>query len=85
MAFGANDCFFIVYKNGGWRYHGNIPSGLKLITSRDKKGDLKCVSLGSGGAYFLRAANGRMWWGGAATKTIARIRKVKDRIKFIDL
>lgn len=84
LAFGA-DCFFIVYNNGGWRHHGDVPSGLKeLIASRGKRGDLKCVSLGTGGAYFLRAENGRTWWGGAASKTMAQIRKVKDRVRFID-
>ena len=85
LAFGSNDSFFIVYNNGGWRHSGDIPNGLReLLQTRDKKGDLKCVSLGSGGAYFLRAKNGRMWWGGASGKTLAKIRQVKDRIKFID-
>lgn len=85
VAFGDDDCYFLVYKNGGWRYHGDIPTGLlKLIQSRDKKGDLECVSLGSGGAYFLKAKNGRCWWGGTTEKTLAKIGKYKDRLKFLD-
>ena len=86
VAFGEDyDTYFIVYKNGGFRGSGDIPSGLKdIISRRNRKGDLKCVSLGSNGQWFLEANNGRAWWGGLSTKTLRKIDEVKDRIKFLD-
>ena len=86
VAFGEDyDTYFIVYKNGFWVGSGDIPSGLwDIISRRNRKGDLKCVSLGSNGQWFLEANNGRAWWGGLSTKTLRKIAKVKARIKFLD-
>jgi len=86
VAFGDDySTFFLVYKNGGWRYSGDIPSGLlELLQQRKKSGDLKCVTLGSQGQWFLEAKNGRMWWGGLASSTLNKIREVKDSLKFLD-
>jgi len=67
VAFGSSyDTFFIVFADGSWKFHGrSIPPQLadKLEERRDKA-DLVCVNLGPHGEWFLRAENGRMWWGG---------------------
>jgi hypothetical protein len=67
VAFGNSyDTFFVVFADGSWKFHGrSIPSALadKLGERRDKA-DLVCVNLGPNGEWFVRAENGRMWWGG---------------------
>ncbi len=66
IAFGkSKEDFFCVYEDGSWKCHGNMPGGLeKLMADRDHLGDLHCVTLGANGEYFVKAMNGRMWWGG---------------------
>lgn len=67
IAFGVlYDTFFIVYDDGSWFYQGKgIPDELvEKLEARDERPDLKCVSLGPSGEWFLRARNGRLWWGG---------------------
>jgi hypothetical protein len=67
VAFGNSyDTFFVVFADGSWKFHGrSIPTALadKLEERRDKA-DLVCVNLGPHGEWFVRAENGRMWWGG---------------------
>lgn len=67
VAFGNSyDTFFVVFDDGSWKFHGrSIPPALadKLGERRDKA-DLVCVNLGPHGEWFVRAENGRMWWGG---------------------
>ena len=86
VAFGEDwSTFFVVYKDGYWKWGGDIPSGLrKKLTDRDRKSDLKHVSLGPCGQYYISVANGRAWWGGIGDGASESIRPYKDRITFMD-
>mmetsp|Transcript_16718 Transcript_16718/g.24504 ORF Transcript_16718/g.24504 Transcript_16718/m.24504 type:complete len:504 (-) Transcript_16718:87-1598(-) len=67
IAFGKSmEDFFCIYNDGSWKSHGTMPTGLEklLMEERKQRGDLICVTLGSNGEYFVKAKNGRMWWGG---------------------
>ena len=88
VAFGEEwDSYFVVFADGGWAYN-NVPDGLDdLIERRQRRGDLVCVSLGPAGEWFLRARNGRTWWGGLQTKSrayVERINQHKDSLTFLD-
>jgi hypothetical protein len=85
VAFGEEwDSYFIVYSDGSHEYR-NIPDALhKLLMSRNGKCDLECVSLGPLGEYYVRARNGRSWWGGMTTKNLQAVRSFKDRLTFLD-
>jgi hypothetical protein len=65
------DSYFVVFRDGSWSFNGrSIPEGLKLkLHQRNDKDDLVCVNLGPGGEWFLKAENGRMWWGGVSKET----------------
>ncbi len=68
VAFGENfnDCF-VVYEDGWWYCSGSIPNGLdSKLKARQSRADLDRVSLGPNGEWFLRARNGRSWWGGVS-------------------
>lgn len=86
VAFGEEyETWFVVYADGYWKWAGMIPSGLKkVLDDRQKKSDLKHVSLGPDGEYFIAVANGRMWWGGMTDEALDRVRPYKDRLTFID-
>ena len=86
VAFGEDyNTWFVVYADGYWQWAGNIPSGLsKVLSDRGKKSDLKHVSLGPGGEYYISVANGRAWWGGMCDSALSLARDVKDRITFMD-
>jgi hypothetical protein len=87
LAFGKqNSAYFIVYEDGSWQYGGQgIPSGLiEKLKERQYLQDVSCVSLGPDGEWFLKAKNGRMWWGGVSREmddaynvAIKRKRKLK--------
>lgn len=67
VAFGSTyDTFFMVFDDGSWEYQGRgIPKELQeKLTDRAGRPDVVCVTLGPKGEWFLRARNGRMWWGG---------------------
>jgi hypothetical protein len=69
VAFGTKkDTWFVVFKDGSWEYRGKgIPEGLEaLLQDRRSKADLDTVTLGPSGEWFMRARNGRMWWGGTS-------------------
>ncbi|KAJ1476599.1 hypothetical protein T484DRAFT_1965386 [Baffinella frigidus] len=85
VAFGEGfDTFFLVFNDGWWHAPG-MPAGLgRLMESRKCRPDLKCVSLGPNGEWFLEAQNGRSWWGGVPEDFADFIANVKDRITFID-
>ena len=87
VAFGeAWDSFFVVFDDGCWACRA-VPDGLsKKLKARDKKADLKCVSLGGDGAWYLEAMNGKSWWGGVRGRTIPHIGRtnVQDRRTFLD-
>ncbi len=65
------------------------PIGLrKLIDRRGRRADLQEVSLGPASEWFLRAINGRCWWGGwssdfALTDGIDNVEEVDGDVKFI--
>jgi len=77
VAFGGEwDSYFIVTQNGGYMYR-NIPSALHdLIERRQQKTDIECLSLGPDGEYYLKAKNGRAWWGGVSTSTRLQSTKI---------
>ena len=72
VAFGNTwDTFFIVFHDGSWKYQGRgIPDALEeKLAARSDRPDLVCVNLGPNGEWFLKARNGRMWWGGVTDET----------------
>ncbi|GAX28632.1 hypothetical protein FisN_1Hh577 [Fistulifera solaris] len=81
VAFGTTyDTFFVVFKDGSWKYEGRgIPEELQLkLEDRQERADLKCVNLGPAGEWFLRAKNGRMWWGGISEEMDQSIQMLLD-------
>lgn len=68
VAFGSTwETFFIVLADGSWTFQGRgIPAGLeRKLLDREDSPDLSAVTLGPDGeAWFMKAENGRMWWGG---------------------
>ena len=82
VAFGKDwDAWFIVFDDGSWNHEGNIPDGLvQRLASRDRRGDLTCVSLGPSGEWYVSARNGRAWWGGLAEAQTDVVRPLADRI-----
>ena len=86
IAFGMTDSWFIVYGDGGWCNLSNCSGLDNKIGARQKRGDLKCVSLGPNGEWFMAAKNGRSWWGGYsdASQLPEQIKNVKDKITFMD-
>ena len=69
VAFGTKmDTWFVVFKDGSWEYRGKgIPEGLeRLLQDRRSKADLETVTLGPSGEWFVKARNGKMWWGGTS-------------------
>uniref|UniRef100_A0A7S3JY89 PARP catalytic domain-containing protein n=1 Tax=Aureoumbra lagunensis TaxID=44058 RepID=A0A7S3JY89_9STRA len=86
FAFGETyETYFIVFTDGWWRYDGDIPEGLvDLIVERNRRADLKQVTLGPDGEWFLEARNGRKWWGGVSDHCAKRIRRIRNRITFLD-
>ena len=55
------------------------------MDSRKRRADLSLVTLGPDGEYFLKAQNGKTWWGGISTAMSKTIRSIgNDRLKFMD-
>merc|ERR1712225_149852 len=86
VAFGRDfESFFIVFEDGGWQWEGDVPGGLtEKIEARQGKGDLECVSLGPAGEWYLKAQNGRAWWGGMTSDALDYVAEVKDSLQFLD-
>lgn len=85
VAFGEDwNSYFVVFANGG--YEGcDVPGALQdLLNRRGKRGDLDCVSLGPDGEYYLKAKNGRTWWGGMTDERMKQVGKHRGRITFLD-
>ena len=82
VAFGIDwGAWFIVFDDGGWSHQGDIPDGLvQRLASRDRRGDLTCVSLGPSGEWYLSARNGRAWWAGLDDAQTDIVRPFKDRV-----
>ena len=82
VAFGTSmQSYFIVYKDGGW-YYDDAPAELTKIVGR--RGDLDCVSLGSGGEYYVRFRDGTANWGGLTTECLKYIDPYAKKITFLD-
>jgi hypothetical protein len=80
VAFGSTwESWFVVFPDGSWKFQGKIPADLShKLASRKDRGDLVRVTLGPSGEWFVKARNGRMWWGGltdAADASIQRLLK----------
>lgn len=87
IAFGSSyDAFFIVYTDGSWVYQGRgIPAELEeKLSGRQDRPDLVCVNLGPAGEWFLRARNGRLWWGGISDEMTESIQALLDDGHFLN-
>ena len=82
VAFGEDwDTWFIVFNDGWWSWDGDIPDGLlQRLTSRDKRADLTCVSLGPSGEWYVSAQNRKAWWGGMDDDQLDIAGRYKDRV-----
>jgi hypothetical protein len=81
VAFGSTyDTFFMVFDDGSWEHQGRgIPKDLQAkLTDRAGRPDVVCVTLGPKGEWFLRAKNGRMWWGGVSRELDETIQSLLD-------
>ena len=73
--------WFIVFNDGWWSWDGDIPDGLlQRLTSRDKRADLTCVSLGPSGEWYVSAQNRKAWWGGMDDDQLDIAGRYKDRV-----
>lgn len=91
LAFGSTwDTFFLVLHNGSFKYQGRgIPAGLeRKLSERGDRSDLLCVTLGPDGeSWFLKAQNGRMYWGGTCDELDDNIQELLSRgncLNFLD-
>lgn len=88
VAFGATwESWFVVFPDGSWKFQGKIPNDLShKLASRKDRGDLVRVTLGPSGEWFVKARNGRMWWGGLTDAADASIQALlKDHeLCFLD-
>jgi hypothetical protein len=90
VAFGSTyDTFFVVFGDGSWLCEGKgIPDALEdKLADRADRADLVCVTLGPKGEWFLRAENGRMWWGGISSELDQLIQDLLESgnyLSFID-
>jgi len=60
---------------------------VEKLKERGNLPDLVCVTLGPKGEWFLRAGNGRMWWGGISSELDELIQNLlkEDRyLNFLD-
>jgi hypothetical protein len=88
VAFGNTwDTFFIVLSDGSWRFQGRgIPAGLeRKLSEREDCPDLVCVTLGpDGDAWFMKAENGQMWWGGISDELDENIQELLTTGNFLN-
>ena len=87
VAFGTSyDTFFVVFEDGSWIYQGKgIPEELEeKLSAREDRPDLRCVNLGPSGEWFMRARNGRLWWGGISDEMDESITALLDNGHFLN-
>lgn len=85
VAFGDKyDSFFVVFEDGSWEFN-DIPEELadKLAERMDRP-DVVCVTLGPSGEWFLRARNGRMWWGGISEDLDEMIQQLLESDRYLN-
>jgi hypothetical protein len=82
VAFGASfDAYFIVYTDGFWEYGGHVPAGLvEALETNERRPNLKCVSLGPTGEYFVSTSNRSSWVGVRDMDTSA----IRNKITYMD-
>jgi hypothetical protein len=70
----------MVFDDGSWEHQGRgIPKDLQAkLAGRAGRPDVVCVTLGPKGEWFLRAKNGRMWWGGVSRELDETIQSLLD-------
>ena len=80
VAFGeCGSDFFVVFEDGRWINNG-CPGGLmSLMEDRNNKKDLDKVSLGPDGEWFVRAKNGRTWFGDVSDELNRRVQMIRDK------
>lgn len=85
VAFGFDwDSYFIVYEDGGF-YYQNVPCGLDdHMEKRWLEGDIKCVSLGPAGEWFLQIQSGHWWANGMTPEADEKVEKHKNELTFLD-
>ena len=85
VAFGDKyDSYFVVFEDGSWECN-DVPEELtdKLADRLDRP-DLVCVTLGPSGEWFLRARNGRMWWGGISEDLDEMIQQLLESDRYLN-
>ena len=85
VAFGEKyDSYFVVFEDGSWDCN-DIPEELndKLVDRVDHP-DLVCVTMGPSGAFFLRAASGKMWWGGISEELDIMIQSLLETDRYLN-
>jgi len=84
VAFGEKwDSFFIVDEDGDYSYCG-INKHLHCKLEERGLTDLRCVSLGSGGEYYLSTRDGESWWGALGDKLFDKVQARRKEIQFTD-
>ena len=85
VAFGDKyDSFFVVFDDGSWECH-DIPDELAdKLADRADRPDLVCVTLGPNGEWFLRAKNGRMWWGGISEELDEMVQNLLESGRYLN-
>lgn len=85
VAFGDKyDSWFVVFDDGSWECR-SIPDELTdKLSDRLDRPDLVCVTLGPSGEWFLRAKNGRMWWGGISEELDEMIQSLLESNRFLN-
>jgi hypothetical protein len=85
VAFGEKwEDYFVVFDDGYWAYAGGtVPAGLLdlVVEQRHSRSDLACVTIGPNGEWFLRAMNGKAWWGGVSDGMQTKMWWLRERVR----
>jgi len=87
VSFGSTyDTFFVVHNDGSWEYQGRgIPAELEdKLADRLDRSDIVCVTLGPNKEWFLKAENGRMWWGGISSELDTLVQDLLESDRYLD-
>lgn len=85
VAFGDTyNSYFVVFEDGTWECN-DIPEELNdKLADRLDHPDLVCVTMGPSGAWFLRAASGKMWWGGISEELDYMIQNLLETDRYLN-
>ena len=85
VAFGDKyDSYFVVFEDGSWECNDVPKDLLDKLEARKDKPDLVCVTLGPNGEWFLRARNGRMWWGNISEELDEMIQNLLESDRYLN-